>query len=1227
MRQCIAGRENNMTRQRDFLDILREVRGSAAPGKPLTDGIWYELTVADTNGNPGIYGDILAKYGIITESAGTFDQAVAILENLNVEVTTLPAGSDATSSLVNGVWQIGIPQGTNGTDGDDGFTPEVAILYDSGNLKCTVTVDGVVVTNTNLLNLDALVDSKVSTNVGVQETLEAKQDVLDAVATAQGISNSFDATVVTKKQEIATYTNTKIDEIDAQAELEKTELGTHSTAKVGEYNANALSKLNQYNDNHTDKLSSYNINDSLKMDQYNENHIERLSEINYAYADRIVEMIKTRNFMGILDEYVAKTATHMITFLDTTDANYIYYANGTLLTENVDYTVYDSKTIELTVKTNPYDVIVQVNTQVLNDMLTAEGALFDDRIGQPNGLAGLDESGKVTAEQLPSYVDDVVEVATYADLPVSGETGKIYVVVADETSGGDTSSYRWTGSIYAMVSNTLNASDVKSLYEANADTNVYSDAEKAKLDTLETSAQLDSRDIANRYRNNHTGTQLASTISDFDTAVGDSTQVTLNTTKLAGIEDGATADQTANEIEGLYEGLTNTNKYTDAEKLLVDVATVLATTATTLPTAVNEVHDELDIVEGRVTALESETTDLAVANRTANTLDVTSSDGTDATLPEVTDTEAGLLTSADKIKLDTIETNAKDDQTAEEIKTAYESNADTNALTDALLTLLTTNKVKNVVTNALNNRLVITYTDSTTSELNINDIITDVHVSGATLDATTNVLTLTSADGVAEVTVDLSDFVNSGELASALDNHYTKNESNTNFEPKNANIQSHISSTANPHGVTKAQVGLGNVDNTSDTDKPISTAGQVALNSKADKTTTYTKVEVVEILADRLDPRAQYTSFYGLNWDQTADEYTRTGASNYTAIQSMMKRCVLNADGSVNYYLDPFDSTKKTDGTAANLDGTDGNVMVEVPKFYYGYNYLTTGNTIHSHSVSLNSSDGYPVHWAFVKDGVEVDYRYYPAYLGHNDGGVLKSISGVYPTTSISRTTARTYAEANGTGWHQIDFALYEAITLLMIIEYGTMNIQSALGQGRTALSGGSWTGGSFIGINGLSNSDGNGTNNVTYTGNANDAAADGSYMTYRGCENFFGNVWKWLDGININERKYHLSNSPATFDDTSLTTNGYTDSGVTGGSANGYARELANTSKGFIPVSVSGGSSSTGTTDYYYSNTGLRAAIVGGAAASGLLAGPLYLYGAIAAATVGAHVGAGVSR
>jgi hypothetical protein len=55
---------------------------------------------------------------------------------------------------------------------------------------------------------------------------------------------------------------------------------------------------------------------------------------------------------------------------------------------------------------------------------------------------------------------------------------------------------------------------------------------------------------------------------------------------------------------------------------------------------------------------------------------------------------------------------------------------------------------------------------------------------------------------------------------------------NNDYEPKNANIQSHINSSENPHSVTKSQVGLSNVDNTSDINKPISTAMQIALGDR-----------------------------------------------------------------------------------------------------------------------------------------------------------------------------------------------------------------------------------------------------------------------------------------------------------------------------------------------------------------------------------------------------------
>lgn len=65
---------------------------------------------------------------------------------------------------------------------------------------------------------------------------------------------------------------------------------------------------------------------------------------------------------------------------------------------------------------------------------------------QPNGYAGLDGTGKVAAAQLPSYVDDVVEYASIASFPVTGESGKIYVSIDTNKT------WRWTGSIYVEIS-------------------------------------------------------------------------------------------------------------------------------------------------------------------------------------------------------------------------------------------------------------------------------------------------------------------------------------------------------------------------------------------------------------------------------------------------------------------------------------------------------------------------------------------------------------------------------------------------------------------------------------------------------------------------------------------------------------------------------------------------------------------------------------------------------
>ena len=81
---------------------------------------------------------------------------------------------------------------------------------------------------------------------------------------------------------------------------------------------------------------------------------------------------------------------------------------------------------------------------------TALGNKLDSSLkGANSGLAELDSSGKVPSSQLPSYVDDVVEVADYSSLPQTGETGKIYITLDDNKT------YRWSGSAYVEISATL----------------------------------------------------------------------------------------------------------------------------------------------------------------------------------------------------------------------------------------------------------------------------------------------------------------------------------------------------------------------------------------------------------------------------------------------------------------------------------------------------------------------------------------------------------------------------------------------------------------------------------------------------------------------------------------------------------------------------------------------------------------------------------------------------
>lgn len=87
----------------------------------------------------------------------------------------------------------------------------------------------------------------------------------------------------------------------------------------------------------------------------------------------------------------------------------------------------------------------------LTDLPTLGTAAALD-VNEPNGVCGLDGSGKVSATYLPSYVDDVLEYANLAGFPVTGETAKIYIALDTNRT------YRWSGSLYVEVSNPFSGS-------------------------------------------------------------------------------------------------------------------------------------------------------------------------------------------------------------------------------------------------------------------------------------------------------------------------------------------------------------------------------------------------------------------------------------------------------------------------------------------------------------------------------------------------------------------------------------------------------------------------------------------------------------------------------------------------------------------------------------------------------------------------------------------------
>ncbi len=472
--------------------------------------------------------------------------------------------------------------------------------------------------------------------------------------------------------------------------------------------------------------------------------------------------------------------------------------------------------------------------------------------------------------------------------------------------------------------------------------------------------------------------------------------------------------------------------------------------------------------------------------------------------------------------------------------------------------------------------------------------------------------------------------------------------------------------------------------------------------------------------------------YYGVTWDEIADTYVRTGstagqtcgvtlADAFLPVHRRMRGCVVEDDGTVAYYLCATDWTKKEDGaTASDLTGADGQVMVEIPKFYYRYGYSGTSHTWEVSPVPLT---GFKVHEMFMSDDTEKDYVYVGAYeaslydvsatlyngqcyipagqstvfeeddnsitiatrtgwatnlavgqklvvsgttnnnatftvatiksataitvsealtdetsttaviqaetdVTDTSGDKLSSVSGVLPITGGSangtRAHFRTWAENRGGGkaandvasaqWSQYYADVHSGLQLLYLTEYASFYSQSVLGYGIAAVA--DWPAyndANPIAKTGNGNAIGNASGNTATSAITTGAAAKDVYLRYRGIENWYGHIWKFVDGYKVNNNIPYLCNNFANFSDAEATTN-YTNptdvngAAITMHNATGFQGTLELTGRAFMPASLTGGDATHKITDYYSQDAGWRVAISGSNANSGANAGAFYL-------------------
>ena len=401
---------------------------------------------------------------------------------------------------------------------------------------------------------------------------------------------------------------------------------------------------------------------------------------------------------------------------------------------------------------------------------------------------------------------------------------------------------------------------------------------------------------------------------------------------------------------------------------------------------------------------------------------------------------------------------------------------------------------------------------------------------------------------------------------------------------------------------------------------------------------------------------------YGIHWNQATDTMTTGYVSGGVFIEDNATDLVVQEQLGRGLYVAATDSWTKLDATnssllasggAATLDGSSGDVMVRIPRHYQLWH--RDGDDQY-----ILISEG-----AFTFGGQEAwvpncfstyDYYYISAFEGVlDDNGVittgtgssgadttddaLRSLPNYKPWTVEYRSVYRTISRNTGGTAHQLSWDGYQMLIALMVTEWGSWDSQTELPGYTDGDAGWDYA---YVRETGrtLHLGDTSGSVQVDFTGEDSDlnstiiALEEAIANSYRGIENPYGHIWKFLDGINVDNTDgnctvYTTADYTAWADDTAT---GYTDTGHAPGfgSDDGYIADIHGSGQHapFYPSSITGGSWNSHLHDYHWNDSGgWRVLLAGGHCTYGGAAGVaslLAVYGSgLRASYIGARLAA----